>query len=312
MPSGPITTPDPVDLAPGRAVHEGNGAVPGRVPAESAGERAAHAVAKEQTENFPVALRALPARLRTDLRAVYDVLRLVDDLGDEAEGDRTAQLEAFSAELADLWRGTPVTTPALVRLAPTVRARGLSEEPFQRLVQANLQDQVVARYADLDELLGYCALSAAPVGRLVLELFGAGTPARVELSDRVCAGLQLLEHWQDVAEDRRAGRVYLPQDALAAAGVPETDLDAATTSPRLARLVLAQTAVAEELLTAGPPLVRELRGWARLAVAGYVAGGRATADALRRAGGSVLAGPPRPRRRDVVRHAAALLIGARR
>lgn len=308
MPSGPITTPDPVRPDLGRAIRRGNEGASAGVP----DGRAERAVAKEQTENFPVALRVLPAGLRADLRASYDVLRLVDDLGDEAEGDRTAQLQALSAELAGLWRGEPVSTPALVRLVPTVRARGLSEEPFQRLVQANLQDQVVSRYADRDELQGYCDLSAAPVGRLVLELFGASTPGRVELSDRVCTGLQLLEHWQDVAEDRRAGRVYLPQDALAAAGVPETDLDALTTSPRLATLVLGQVAVAEELLAAGPPLVRELRGWARVAVAGYVAGGRATADALRRAGGNVLSGPPRPRRRDVARHAAALLIGARR
>jgi squalene synthase HpnC len=312
VPSGPITSPDPVGTAPGGAACEDDGAVTGAAPGRDPGRRTAHAVAQEQAENFPVALRVLPARLRADLQAVYDVLRLVDDLGDEAPGDRTAQLRACSAELADLWRGAPVHTPALVRLAPTVRDRGLSEEPFQRLVQANLQDQVVTRYADLDALLGYCDLSAAPVGRIVLELFGSSTPERVALSDRVCTGLQLLEHWQDLAEDRRAGRVYLPQDALAAAGVPETDLDAATTSPRLATLVLRQVALAEELLSAGPPLVRELRGWARVAVAGYVAGGLATADALRRAGGNVLSGTPRPRRRDVARHAAALLIGARR
>ena len=190
MPSGPITTPDPVRPDRRRAIRRGNVGAPGEVPAG----RSERAVATEQAENFPVALRLLPAALRADLHAAYDVLRLIDDLGDEADGDRTAQLQALSAELAGLWRGEPVTTPALVRLAPTVRARGLSEEPFQRLVQANLQDQVVSRYADRGELQGYCDLSAAPVGRLVLELFGATTPERIALSDRVCTGLQLLEH----------------------------------------------------------------------------------------------------------------------
>jgi squalene synthase HpnC len=308
VPPGPITTPDPVHPDRGSAIRTGNEAAAVGVPAV----RSERAVAKEQAENFPVALRVLPAALRADLRAAYDVLRLIDDLGDEADGDRSAQLEALSAELAGLWRGEPVRTPALARLVPTVRSRGLSEEPFQRLVQANLQDQVVSTYPDLAALVGYCDLSATPVGRLVLELFGLGTPERIALSDRVCTGLQLVEHWQDVAEDRRAGRVYLPQDALAAAGVPASDLDAPTTSPRLASLVLSQVAVAADLLAAGPVLVRGLSGWARVAVAGYVAGGLATVDALRRAGGDVLAGPPRPRRRDVARHAAALLIGARR
>jgi phytoene/squalene synthetase len=115
-----------------------------------------------------------------------------------------------------------------------------------------------------------------------------------------------------VAEDRRAGRVYLPQDALAAAGVPESDLDAPSASPALRRLVLAETGSAAELLESGAGLVRGLRGWSRLAVAGYVAGGRATVDALRRAGGEVLAATPRPRRRDLLRHLAATLATGRR
>jgi squalene synthase HpnC len=255
-------------------------------------------------------MRVLPRDLRTHLRAVYDVVRLIDDLGDEATGDRTAQLEELSAELRALWRGEPVRTPALVRLVPTVRARALPEEPFQRLVQANLQDQRVVRYADREALLGYCDLSAAPVGRLVLALFGRTAQDLVPLSDRVCNALQLLEHLQDVGEDRRAGRIYLPQDAMAAFGVREPDLDAPRAGAALRALVLSETDAAAALLRSGAPLVGRLSGWARLAVAGYVAGGRATLDALRRAGGDVLAGPPRPRRRDLVRHLATTLRGA--
>lgn len=267
------------------------------------------ASASERAENFPVAMRVLPRDLRAGLRAVYDVVRLIDDLGDEADGDRTAQLEALSAELTGLWRGEPVRTPALVRLVPTVWARSLPEEPFQRLIQANLQDQRIARYADRPALLGYCDLSAAPVGRLVLALFGRTDEGLVTLSDRICNALQLLEHLQDVAEDRRAGRVYLPQDAMAAFAVRESDLDAPCAGAGLRALVLAQTGEAAALLRSGAPLVSRLSGWARLAVAGYVAGGCATVDALRRAGGEVLGGPPRPRRRDVLRHLGTTLRG---
>src|SRR5947209_18810901 len=78
--------------------------------ARPSGAREARPVAKERAENFPVALRLLPRGVRMDLRAVYDVVRLIDDLGDEAEGDRTAQLQALSAELADLWACRPVHT----------------------------------------------------------------------------------------------------------------------------------------------------------------------------------------------------------
>lgn len=262
---------------------------------------------QQHAENFPVALRLLPRRLRTNLVAVYDVARVIDDLGDHAAGDRTALLTAFGRDLATIWDGGQPQHPVLRRLAPVVAARGLDREPFERLVQANLVDQRVHRYATYQQLRGYCTLSADPVGRIVLALFGRVTPATTELSDRVCTALQLIEHWQDVAEDRRAGRVYLPQEDFAAFGVTETDLDGPVASPALRRLMAFQLSRAAELLDSGAPLVGLLHGWARLAVGGYVAGGRATLDALRRADGDVLAGPPRPRRRDVLRHLARLL-----
>jgi squalene synthase HpnC len=266
---------------------------------------------QQHAENFPVALRLLPRRLRTDLVAVYDVARVIDDLGDQTAGDRTALLTAFGRDLATMWNGGQPEHPVLRRLAPVVAARGLDREPFERLVQANLVDQRVHRYATYSQLRGYCTLSADPVGRIVLALFDVGAPSAIELSDRVCTALQLIEHWQDVAEDRRAGRVYLPWEDLAAFGVTETELDGTVVSPALRRLMAFQVTRAAELLDSGAPLVGLLHGWARLAVAGYVAGGRATLDALRRADGDVLAGPPRPRRRDVLRHLAHLLRQAR-
>jgi len=266
---------------------------------------------KRRAENFPVALRLLPRKLRADLIAVYGFARTVDDLGDEAAGNRTALLEAFRTDLVSVWTTGRPTHPVLQQLVPTVAARGLDREPFDRLVQANLVDQRVHRYATYGQLRQYCTLSADPVGRIVLGVFGlADRTELTELSDRVCTALQLIEHWQDVAEDRRAGRVYLPQEDLAAYGVSEAELDGApaagpaggSVSPALRELMSFEITRAAELLDSGAPLVGMLRGWARLAVAGYVAGGRAALDALRRADGDVLAGPPRPRRRDVLHH----------
>lgn len=267
---------------------------------------------QRHAENFPVASRLLPRWLRAPLIAVYEVVRVIDDLGDRADGNRTALLAEFERDLAMVWETGRPEHPVLRALVPVVQARSLDREPFERLVHANLMDQRVHRYATYAELRGYCALSAEPVGRIVLALFGVGAAGgrnclAVELSDRVCAALQLIEHWQDVAEDRRAGRVYLPQEDLAAFGVAETELDGTHACPALRRLMAFQITRAAELLDSGAPLVRLLHGWARLAVAGYVAGGRAALDALRRVDGDVLAGPPRPRRRDLIRH----LVGGR-
>ncbi len=268
--------------------------------------------AKERAENFPVAMRVLPGRLRAHLVAVYGFARSVDDLGDEATGDRSALLDDFAADLALIWDGGEPRSAVLRRLSETVRACGLPREPFENLVEANRWDQRIHRYASYDDLLAYCALSADPVGRIVLGIFRADRApldaAAIELSDRVCTALQLVEHWQDVAEDRRAGRVYLPAQDMATYGVTEVDLDDSQTPLAVRRLLAFETGRAEALLDAGPVLVGQLRGWARVAVAGYVAGGRAAIDGLRRAHWDVLARTPRVRRRDVLRHLARLLV----
>jgi squalene synthase HpnC len=264
--------------------------------------------AQQRAENFPVALSVLPARVRTHLRAVYAFARTVDDLGDELAGDRTAALTTFRADLARIWAGREPDSPVLRDLAGTVRACQLPSDPFDRLVRANLRDQVQHSYATYADLRDYCALSADPVGRLVLGIFGVRDPAAQELSDHICTALQLIEHWQDVAEDRRAGRVYLPADDMAAYGVTDSDLDAATTPDPVRRLVAFEARRAGALLVAGEPLLGRLHGWARLAVTGYLAGGLAALDAIRRARFRVLEGPPRPRRADLLRHLAGLRL----
>jgi squalene synthase HpnC len=264
--------------------------------------------AKQRAENFPVALSVLPARVRTHLRAVYAFARTVDDLGDELDGDRTAALTTFRADLARIWAGQAPDSPVLRDLAGTVRACELPPEPFDRLVRANLRDQVQHGYPTYADLRDYCTLSADPVGRMVLGIFGVRDAESETLSDRICTGLQLVEHWQDVAEDRRAGRVYLPADDMAAHGVTDSDLDAATTPDAVRRLVAFEARRAGELFVAGEPLLGRLHGWARLAVTGYLAGGLAALDALRRARFRVLEGAPKPRRADLLRHLAGLRL----
>jgi squalene synthase HpnC len=264
---------------------------------------------RECGENFPVALRVLPRESRRHLRAVYDVARVIDDLGDRAEGDRTALLTAFREDLAAVWHDGQPNADVLRRLLPTVRACGLSQEPFDRLVEANLWDQRITGHPTYADLRAYCALSADPVGRIVLAIFGASTSRTVELSDRVCTALQIIEHCQDVAEDRRAGRVYLPGEDLAAFGVPGSDLDRAETSAALRRLVAFEADRAVALLDSGRPLLGMLHGWARVAVAGYMAGGLAAVDGLRRANWAVMSGSPGTSRLTVLRHVYGLLRG---
>jgi len=263
-------------------------------------------------ENFPVAPRFLPRLLRRDLLAIYGFARLVDDLGDDARGDRLALLDALERDLDRAFAGE-AQHPLLRRLAPVLRERALPRAPFARLIEANRRDQRERRIARWEDLLGSCADSANPVGRLVLHLLGAATPERIALADAVCSALQVLEHCQDAAEDyTQRDRIYLPATDLRSAGAAERDLAAVPSPPAVRRVVAQQVRRAEALLEASEPLVASLSGWGRVLVAGFAAGGRATADALARAGYDVGSATPRPRRRDVLRHALVILWRARR
>jgi len=245
-------------------------------------------------ENFPVALRLLSRTVRGHLLAVYGFARLADDIGDEAEGDRLELLDWLAAELDRAARGV-ATHPLLARLTPTIRQFDLPLDPFERLIEANRRDQVVRRYQTFDDLIGYCLLSAAPVGELVLRIFEVSSPDRIALSDDVCNGLQIVEHIQDVAEDVARDRVYLPQSDLSSFGCTEAELRAPRTSPALRAVLRYEAGRARRLLGSVVPLARQLPFQPRIAVCGFAAGGLAALDAVERAGYEVLARRCRPR-----------------
>jgi squalene synthase HpnC len=234
-------------------------------------------------ENFPVALRVLPARHRRALSAVYRFARLVDDIGDEAPAaDRGALFDLVERDIDRIYAGGVPALPALRAIGAVVREHAIPDAPLRKLVRANRQDQEVHRYQSWDQLVEYCALSADPVGHLVLYVFDSASPERIALSDHICTGLQVIEHCQDVAEDFADGRVYLPADDLRRFGCTDADLAAAGSTPTRLRGVVALLADrASALLDEGAPLVGQLPGWARVSVAGYLAGGRATLAALR-------------------------------
>jgi squalene synthase HpnC len=247
-------------------------------------------LAQAGRENFTVASAVLGADRRRHLLALYGYARLVDDVGDESAGDRTALLDEVERQLDAIYTGSPPEHPVMRALAESVNACGLPVDPLRRLIEANRRDQVVHRYETFDELLGYCRLSAAPVGELVLGVFGAATPERIALSDRICAALQIVEHLQDIEEDHARGRIYMPAEDLAHCGCTEEDLAAAPASgPGAAArraLVALEADRALRLLAEGAPLAPTLPVRPRLAVAGFVAGGRAALAGVPRGDGS--------------------------
>jgi squalene synthase HpnC len=265
--------------------------------------RAEEVVANASGENFPVALRVLPAVHRRHLTALYGFARLTDDLGDEARETGQADgalrlrlLDELDADVDRIYQGAPPRSPVMQNLAVTVAECHVPAQPLRDLIQANRQDQRVTRYQTFAELAQYCELSANPVGQIVLYIFGVATDERIALSDSICTALQLAEHWQDVAEDLASGRIYLPAEDLDRFNVTEADLAVPTAGLAVRELMRFETDRAAGLLDQGAPLVGTLRGAARVAVAGYLAGGRAALAAIRGQRYDVLIATARPRK----------------
>ncbi len=292
--------------------------------------RAEDVVANASGENFPVALRMLPARHRRHLTNLYFFARLTDDLGDEARDDakagpseaasdrdqltelRLRLLDELAADVDRIYSGKTPQSPVMKAMGETVRECEVPAKPLLDLIQANRQDQLVTRYRTYPELEQYCELSANPVGQIVLYIFGVATPRRIAFSDNICTALQLAEHWQDVAEDLANGRIYLPGEDLERFGVTEADLAAPSAGHGPCKqLMIFETDRASRLLDSGAPLVHTLHGAARLAVAGYLAGGRAALAAIREQDYDVLRGTPRPRKQRLAAELAKAYVKGR-
>lgn len=254
-------------------------------------------------ENFPVVSVLAPRFARPHLRAVYGFARLVDNLGDEAAGDRGALLDELERELEG-----PPRTEVMARLHATIADRNLQLEPFRRLIEANRIDQVQRRYETWADVREYCTYSADPVGRLVLGIYGRADEAELlAMSDAVCTGLQLVNFLQDPPRDLSLGRVYLPQEDLRRFGVADEDLAGPLADP-VVGLLRFEGERAHALLEHGLPLREALGGRAGLSVALYARGGLATLEALERAGWDVFSGRPAPTRLTFARLALREIV----
>ena len=225
------------------------------------------ALTRGHYENFSVASRFVDAGKRRDLQRIYAYCRTTDDLGDESpEGTALARLERWRSEVEALFNGMAPVHPVLTALRPTIAAHAMPAQPFLDLIEANVMDQTISRYATWEALDAYCRLSAAPVGRMVLAVFGVADAQSRDLSDDVCIGLQLANHAQDVSRDTKIGRRYLVESDLAAGGV--------------AGAVKAMVERARRLLASGEALEHRVAQPLRMQLALYRMGGQAICDAI--------------------------------
>jgi squalene synthase HpnC len=173
-------------------------------------------------ENFPVASRLVAPRHREVVMRFYAVARMADDIADHAMLAPERKIELL-AEIEATLDGAGAV-PEAVALREALAARGLTDRHVRDLLVAFRQDATESRYADWDALMTYCRYSAAPVGRFMLDVHGEDR-STWPASDALCAALQIINHLQDCAKDyRELDRVYMPLDALTAAGATVDDL----------------------------------------------------------------------------------------
>jgi squalene synthase HpnC len=226
------------------------------------------ALTKGHYENFIVASPFLTASLRCDLSRIYGFCRTTDDLGDESASphDALERLDRWYDDTAALFAGRTPVHPVLYALRKTVAEHAMDAQPFYDLIEANRMDQRISTYQTWDELMEYCRFSAAPVGRMVLRVFGVTDPRAPALSDDVCIGLQLANHAQDVKRDAAIGRRYLVGSEIASTGT--------------AGAVRAMVERARSLLNSGRELESLVPGALRWQLALYRLGGLAICDAI--------------------------------
>jgi squalene synthase HpnC len=251
-------------------------------------------LAADHYENFSVVTWLTPRPLRPAFRSIYAFCRWSDDLGDEV-GDPSRSLELlrwWRGELHALYEGR-ARHPVMIALAETVAEFDIPIAPFEALISAFEQDQVVGEYGTYAQLLDYCTRSANPVGHLVLYLARSYSEENARLADATCTGLQLANFWQDVARDLAIGRVYLPREDRIRFGYPDDDLRAVRFTPAFAALLAFEVARARALLEAGRALVPRMPRALAIDVDLFSRGGLAILDRIAAQGYDVLTRRPR-------------------
>ena len=209
-------------------------------------------------ENFPVASWIIHPRHRALILAFYNFVRTADDIADHAAlgaDEKLRYLDLLEAELLD--KGD--TQKEAVNLRQALAERAMPPRHALDVLVAFRMDVTKLRYENWDDVIHYCRYSAMPVGRFMLDVHGESTSTWAA-SDALCAGLQINNHLQDCAKDyKNLNRVYLPRDALAAAGASVEMLGEAKSQPALLQCLQALAVRTETLLNESKSLSAEVK-----------------------------------------------------
>lgn len=220
-------------------------------------------LAKSHYENFPIGW-FIPRTIRRYVYAIYAFARTADDISDEfadpASGDgeeRLQRLDELEGKLSRAVAGK-AEEPLFIALAETLEKTGVPAKLLKDLLTAFRLDVTKKRYRNFGELESYCVYSANPIGRIVLNLFGVDDSRLLDFSDKICTGIQLVNHWQDIALDLSRDRIYLPEEDLRRFDYSVGDLQKRKVNDPFRSLMRFEVARTRSLFYEGRPLLSAL------------------------------------------------------
>jgi squalene synthase HpnC len=257
-------------------------------------------LARQHYENFPVASRLLPGKMRPHVAALYAFARIADDFADEgarSDAARLALLEDWGRRLEIAAVGQTGDDGSdmaaiFIALGDTIRVCRLDVDLLRDLLSAFRQDVTVKRYDTWEGVLDYCRRSANPVGRLVLQIAGYRDATLATVADACCTALQLTNFWQDLEPDWRKGRLYVPRSVVRDAGADERDLDRRLITPAWRRALGEVGARTRALFDAGRPVADGVSGRLRWELRATWLAGVRILDRLDAGGYDVFQGRP--------------------
>ncbi len=279
-----------------------------KIPTLSEAEQVTRKIALGHYENFPVGSILVPKKSRQHFYNLYAFMRTADDFADD-EGrsveERLRLLSDWRNKLEDTFSGGAPTHPIFIALKQSIEACALTIGPFSRLLEAftfDVYDQ--AKFNSEDDLAWYTARSAAPVGELVLALFGYRDEERIKLSNDICSALQLINFIQDAKEDLERSRCYFPSADMSLSAQDDPARAMLNDAVLFRRIVALQLTRARTLLKAGERLPTIIEGRLRFELRAIIIEANMMIAKIEKAGFDTLAVRP-----DIskVEHALALL-----
>ncbi len=225
-------------------------------------------------ENFPLWSSFYLTNLMPHLTAIYHFCRTVDDIGDMKKKIATIQLEDLANDLDTCFNKNCNPSDRLFPLMNTITKFDLPKRSFKSLIKANDLDTKYNRYETYKDLINYCKLSANPVGEIVLKIFGYDSTEHINLSNKICTGLQIANFLQDIKRDSELGRIYIPIEDLKKFNVKESEIINQTSTNNFNKLIEFESRRCWDMFNDGVQLINLLKGYKKIPISLFVSSGR--------------------------------------